>query len=299
MRPLREQPRRGPGSALAGTGKSRLRRKEPLSGPGKIRHILCVASGKGGVGKSTTAVNLALALARDARVGVLDADIHGPSIPTLLGVPAGARPELRGGKAMIPIRAHGLPCNSMGFLVDQNTAMVWRAPMIISAFNQILKNTAWPALDYLVVDLPPGTGDIQLSLSQAVRVSGAVIVTTPQDLALLDARRGIEMFRKVSVPVLGVVENMSMHICGKCGHEEAIFGAGGGDRLAREFGVSVLARPALDPAIREASDLGEPLLARQPGHPANAAWLELARGVAERCASEPAQGAPKITITDD
>ena len=277
----------------------RSRKRIHLSDLGKIRHILCVASGKGGVGKSTTAVNLALALARDAKVGVLDADIYGPSIPTLLGVPSGTKPEVRGGRTMVPIRAHGLQCNSMGFLVDQSTAMVWRAPMIISAFNQILKDTAWSDLDYLIVDLPPGTGDIQLSLSQAVRVGGAVIVTTPQDLALLDARRGIEMFRKVSVPVLGVVENMSVHICSKCGNEEAIFGTGGGDRLAADFGVSVLARPALDPAIREASDLGEPLLVKQPGHPANAAWLELAEGVAERCASEPVQSAPKITITDD
>ncbi len=277
----------------------RSRKRIHLSDLGKIRHILCVASGKGGVGKSTTAVNLALALARDAKVGVLDADIYGPSIPTLLGVRSGTKPEVRGGRTMVPIRAHGLQCNSMGFLVDQSTAMVWRAPMIISAFNQILKDTAWSDLDYLVVDLPPGTGDIQLSLSQAVRVGGAVIVTTPQDLALLDARRGIEMFRKVSVPVLGVVENMSVHICGKCGNEETIFGAGGGDRLAADFGVSVLARPALDPAIRESGDLGEPLLVKQPGHPANAAWLELARGVAERCAAEPVQSAPKITITDD
>ncbi len=265
----------------------------------KIGHILCVASGKGGVGKSTTAVNLALALARNAKVGVLDADIYGPSIPTLLGVPAGTRPEVRGGRTMVPIRAHGLLCNSMGFLVDQSTAMVWRAPMIISAFNQILKDTAWSDLDYLIVDLPPGTGDIQLSLSQAVRVGGAVIVTTPQDLALLDARRGIEMFRKVSVSVLGVVENMSVHICSQCGHAENIFGAGGGDRLARDFEVPVLARPALDPAIREASDLGEPLLVKQPGHPANAAWLELAGAVAERCAGATAQSAPTITITND
>ncbi len=269
-----------------------------LSDPGKIKHIVCVASGKGGVGKSTTAVNLALALARQASVAVLDADIYGPSIPTLLGVPAGTRPELRGGKSMLPIRAHGLLCNSMGFLVDQRTAVVWRAPMIISAFNQILKDTAWPELDYLVVDLPPGTGDIQLSLSQAVRVSGAVIVTTPQDLALLDARRGIEMFRKVSVPVFGVVENMSVHVCRKCGHEEAIFGTGGGDKLAEDYGVPVLARPALEADVRAAGDLGMPLLVKQPEHPANAAWLELARAVARRCASEPAQPVPKITVTN-
>lgn len=274
------------------------RKRISLSGLGKIRQILCVASGKGGVGKSTTAVNLALALARSASVGVLDADIYGPSIPTLLGVPEGTRPEIRGNN-MLPIVAHGVQCNSMGFLVDQRTPMVWRAPMIISAFNQILNDTDWSDLDYLVVDLPPGTGDIQLSLSQGVRVSGAIIVTTPQDLALLDARRGIEMFRKVSVPVFGVVENMSVHICSECGHAEAIFGAGAGDRLAADFGVPVLARPALDPAIREASDLGNPLLTAEPGHPSNVAWLDLARAVAERCANEPAHTAPEITITDD
>ena len=266
-----------------------------LSGLGQIEHILCVASGKGGVGKSTTAVNLALALARSHRVGVLDADIYGPSIPTLLGVAPGARPEIDG-KRMVPIRAHGLQCNSMGFLVDQSTAVVWRAPMIISAFNQILKDTAWSELDYLIVDLPPGTGDIQLSLSQAVRVGGAVIVTTPQNLALLDARRGIEMFRKVSVPVIGVVENMNMHICSQCGHAEAIFGAGAGDRLAEDFGVPVLARPALDPAIREASDRGEPLLVADPGHPSNQAWLDLAHAVAAHCGENAPQPAPTISI---
>jgi len=248
------------------------------------------------VGKSTTAVNLALALGRGARVGVLDADIHGPSVPTLLGVPADTRPRIIGGRQMEPIEAHGVHCNSMGFLVDQRTAVVWRAPMIISAFNQMLKETAWPELDYLVVDLPPGTGDIPLSLSQAVRMSGAVIVTTPQDLALLDARRGVEMFRKVSVPVLGVVENMSTHVCSACGHAEAIFGSGGGDRLASDFGVPVLARPPLDKAIREASDSGTPLLVSEPDHPANSAWLELARAVAEHGDSGPAPETPTITI---
>ncbi len=272
---------------------------ELLSDSEQIGTILCVASGKGGVGKSTTAVNLALALARDSKVGVLDADIYGPSVPTLLGAPAGARPEIRDGKRMVPIEAHGVQCNSMGFLVDPRTAVVWRAPMVISAFNQILKDTAWSGLDYLVVDLPPGTGDIQLSLSQNTRVGGAVIVTTPQDLALLDARRSIEMFRKVAVPVLGVVENMSVHVCGKCGHAETIFGTGGGDRLAADYGVSVLARPPLDPAIREAGDRGEPLLVKQPEHPANEVWLRLARKVAARCANEAAPQAPKITVTDD
>ncbi len=274
-----------------------------MSELGKIRHIVCIASGKGGVGKSTTAVNLALALARsgksgDGKVGVLDADIYGPSVPTLLGVADGVRPELVDGKRMRPIQAHGVECNSMGFLVDQSTAVVWRAPMIISAFRQILADTAWSPLDWLIVDLPPGTGDIQLSLSQSARVSGAVVVTTPQDLSLLDARRAIAMFRKVNVPVLGVVENMNMHVCRKCGHAEAIFGSGGGDRLASEFGVSVLARPALDPAIREASDHGEPLLLRNPDHASNRAWLELAEAVIRRCA-EPARPAPKISISQD
>ena len=274
-----------------------------MSELGRVKNIVCIASGKGGVGKSTTAVNLALALARNGKsangkVGVLDADIYGPSIPTLLGVADGVRPELVDGKRMRPIQAYGIECNSMGFLVDQSTAGVWRAPMIISAFRQILADTAWSALDWLVVDLPPGTGDIQLSLSQSARVSGAVVVTTPQDLSLLDARRAIAMFRKVNVPVLGVVENMNMHVCGRCGHAEAIFGSGGGDRLASEFGVSVLARPALDPAIREAGDHGEPLLLRNPDHASNTAWLELAEAVTRRCA-EPARPAPKISISQD
>jgi len=190
----------------------------------KINHM-------GGVGKSTTAVNLALALSKLGRkVGLLDADIYGPSLPLMMGVPDGTRPKIHDKKFMLPLLAHGIECNSMGFLVDQKTAMVWRAPMIISAFKQMLNDTAWSELDYLIVDMPPGTGDIQLSLAQSVKVSGAVIVTTPQDVALSDARKGIEMFKKVDVPIVGVVENMSMHTCTNCGHEEAIFGTGGGDQ---------------------------------------------------------------------
>ena len=216
-----------------------------------IKHIVCVASGKGGVGKSTTAANLALALsAQGLAVGLLDADIYGPSLPLVMGIAAGTRPEIRDKRLMVPLRAHGIECNSMGFLVDERTAMVWRAPMVVSAFTQILTDTAWSALDYLIIDMPPGTGDIQLSLAQTVAVRGAVIVTTPQDIALSDARKGIEMFKKVGVPVLGVVENMSVHICNNCGHAEAIFGSGGGDRLAQDYGVEVIGRLPLDINIR-------------------------------------------------
>lgn len=208
-----------------------------------IKHIVCVASGKGGVGKSTTAANLALALsAQGFAVGLLDADIYGPSLPVVMGIAAGTRPEIRDKRLMVPLRAHGIECNSMGFLVDERTAMVWRAPMVVSAFTQILTDTAWSALDYLIIDMPPGTGDIQLSLAQTVAVRGAVIVTTPQDIALSDARKGIEMFKKVGVPVLGVVENMSVHTCSNCGHAEAIFGSGGGERLAQDYGVDVIGR---------------------------------------------------------
>ena len=254
------------------------------------------------MGKSTTAVNLALALAaRGKKVGLLDADIYGPSIPLMMGVKPGTRPEIRQQKYMVPIQAHGIECNSMGFLIDENTAMVWRAPMIISAFNQILNDTAWNERDYLVVDMPPGTGDIQLSLAQSVKVSGALIVTTPQDVALLDARKGIEMFRKVDVPILGIVENMSTHQCSNCGHEEAIFGTGGGDRLAAEYGVQVLGRLPLDMEIREKTDAGDPVVASAPTNPATQAYLQLAQNV-ERKISEQLESAidgPAITISDD
>ena len=219
----------------------------------------------------------------------------------MLGVKPGTRPQIRDQKFMLPIMVHGIECNSMGFLVDENTAMVWRAPMIISAFTQILTDTAWSDLDYLVVDMPPGTGDIQLSLAQSVSVDGAVIVTTPQDVALLDARKGIEMFNKVGVPILGVVENMSTHICEKCGHEEAIFGSGGGDRLSSEYGVAVIGRLPLELAIRESTDRGDPVVASNPSHPGSLAYLELAAKVAAQVQQreQTAGEGPKITINDD
>lgn len=267
-----------------------------------IKHIVCVASGKGGVGKSTTAVNLAVALHHQGlSVGLLDADIYGPSIPLMMGVAAGTRPEIRDQKLMVPIVAHGIQCNSMGFLVDPKTAMVWRAPMIISAFNQILADTAWDELDYLIVDMPPGTGDIQLSLAQSVQLSGAVIVTTPQDVALLDARKGIEMFNKVGVPLLGVVENMSMHRCTNCGHEEAIFGTGGGDRLAQDYNTSIIGRLPLDIAIREQTDSGSPVVASDAGSVQASAYLDMAKNVRQAVAelAESAPRSPKISVSED
>jgi len=275
--------------------------KTTLSALENIKHIICVASGKGGVGKSTTAVNLALAFkSQGRRVGILDADIYGPSLPLMMGVPNGTRPQIKDKKYMVPLEAHGVECNSMGFLVDQQTAMVWRAPMIISAFNQILSDTAWSELDYLVVDMPPGTGDIQLSLAQSVTLSGSVIVTTPQDVALLDARKGIEMFRKVGVPIIGIVENMSTHVCSNCGHEEAIFGSGGGNRLSAEYGVEVLGRLPLDLAIRESTDQGNPVVASMTDHPASRSYIELAARIEARIAeSADASATPKISIEDD
>ena len=206
-----------------------------------VKNIIAVASGKGGVGKSTTAVNLALALAAEgAHVGILDADIYGPSQPTMLGITG--RPESIDGKTMEPMIGHGIQANSIGFLVDGDSPMVWRGPMVTSALDQLLRQTNWRDLDYLVVDMPPGTGDIQLTLSQRVPVTGAVIVTTPQDIALLDAKKGLKMFEKVGIPILGIVENMSMHICSNCGHAESIFGAGGGEAMCAEYGVDFLGR---------------------------------------------------------
>ena len=267
-----------------------------------VKHIICVASGKGGVGKSTTAVNLALALRhRGLQVGLLDADIYGPSQPMMLGVKSGTRPKIIDNKFMEPIKAHGLESNSMGYLVDPNTPMVWRAPMIVGAFNQILKDTLWSDLDYLIVDMPPGTGDIQLSLSQAVTITGAVIVTTPQDVALLDARKGIEMFRKVKVPLLGVVENMGVHICSNCGHAEAIFGTGGGQQLSDDYGIDVIGSLPLDLAIREHTDAGNPIVVAEPDSAVTKAYLDLADKVLARVATLAAQTAamPTITTSDD
>jgi ATP-binding protein involved in chromosome partitioning len=275
-------------------------------GPSGIRNIVAVASGKGGVGKSTTAVNLALALEREgARVGLLDADIYGPSQGMMLGVPEGRRPDVKDGKFFVPIKAHGIQAMSMSFLITESTPMVWRGPMVSGALQQLLTQTLWDDLDYLIVDMPPGTGDIQLTLSQKVPVAGAVIVTTPQDIALLDARKGIEMFRKVDIPVLGVVENMATFCCPNCGHETPIFGAGGGARIAADFDTPLLGRLPLDLRIREEADGGTPTVARDPEGAIAAIYRDAARHLAARLwaqqsgARGPDAGTIKITMTDD
>ncbi|MCP5189540.1 MAG: iron-sulfur cluster carrier protein ApbC [Pseudomonadales bacterium] len=269
----------------------------------KIRHIIAVASGKGGVGKSTTAVNLALALlARGSRVGLLDADIYGPSQQLMLGVAEGVRPEQQGGQYLLPVEAHGLKTMSMGYLVTERTPMVWRGPMAGGALGQMLEQTLWGELDYLVIDMPPGTGDIQLTLSQKASVAGAIIVTTPQDIALLDAQKGIEMFRKVGVPILGVVENMAVHICSQCGHREHIFGEHGGQRIAVEYGVPLLASLPLALSIREQTDAGRPPVITEPESAVAATYLEMAAAV-EAALADGAGGAvrqfPEINIADD
>ncbi len=236
--------------------------QEDLKPLKSIANVIAVGSGKGGVGKSSTAVNLALALQREgARVGLLDADIYGPSIPNMLGVKG--QPSTDGEK-IIPKEAHGLKVMSIGFLVDEDSAMIWRGPMVTSALQQLLNDTLWGTLDYLIIDLPPGTGDIQLTLAQRIPTAGAVIVTTPQDIALLDARRALHMFRKVGVPVLGVVENMSTHICTACGHEEAIFGDGGGEQMAVDFEIPLLGKLPLAMEIRSSLDEGNPTVVKEP-----------------------------------
>ncbi|HRQ57023.1 MAG TPA: iron-sulfur cluster carrier protein ApbC [Azoarcus taiwanensis] len=251
-----------------------------------VKNIIAVASGKGGVGKSTTTVNLALALAAEgARVGILDADIYGPSQPQMLGI-AGQRPESHDGKRMEPMQAYGLQAMSIGFLVDVETPMVWRGPMATQALNQLLKDTNWQDLDYLLIDMPPGTGDIQLTLSQSVPVTGAVIVTTPQDIALLDARKGIKMFEKVGVPIVGVVENMSIHICSKCGHEEPIFGIGGGEKLCSDYGIPFLGALPLDLQIRTEVDDGRPTVVSDPEGRISGIYKGIARQVAVRIAEK-------------
>jgi ATP-binding protein involved in chromosome partitioning len=244
-----------------------------------VKNIIAVASGKGGVGKSTTAVNLALGLAAEgARVGMLDADIYGPSQPTMLGITG--RPESADGQNLEPMLGHGLQAMSIGFLIDVETPMVWRGPMVTQALEQLLNQTNWKDLDYLVVDLPPGTGDIQLTLAQRVPVTGAVIVTTPQDIALIDARKGLKMFEKVGVPILGIVENMSIHICSKCGNEERIFGEGGGERMCKDYGVEFLGGLPLDIQIREDADTGKPSVVADPNSRVAEIYRQIARRVA-------------------
>jgi len=248
-----------------------------------VKNIIAVASGKGGVGKSTTAVNLALALALEgAKVGILDADIYGPNQPQMLG--SQQTPESKGERSLEPVMAHGLQSMSIGYLVDSNTAMVWRGPMATGALQQLLQDTQWRDLDYLIIDLPPGTGDIQLTLAQKIPVSGAVMVTTPQDIALLDVRKGIGMFQKVNVPILGVVENMSLHTCSQCGHTEAIFGAGGGEQLTQQFNVDLLGKLPLDIRIREQADSGNPTVIAEPDSPISLIYRDIARKVAAKLA---------------
>ncbi|HKJ08034.1 MAG TPA: iron-sulfur cluster carrier protein ApbC [Gammaproteobacteria bacterium] len=251
---------------------------EPIKG---IKNIIAVASGKGGVGKSTTAVNLALALSQEgASVGILDADIYGPSQPRMLGV--SGRPESKDGKTLEPMVSYHLQAMSIGFLIDEETPMVWRGPMVTQALQQLLSDTNWKDLDYLVIDLPPGTGDTQLTLAQQVPVSGAVIVTTPQDIALLDARKGLKMFQKVEVPVLGIVENMSIHICSNCGHEEHIFGEGGGQRMSDQYEVDFLGALPLDIRIREETDGGKPTVVAEPDSRVAQIYREIARRLAAK-----------------
>ncbi|MDO5624913.1 MAG: iron-sulfur cluster carrier protein ApbC [Pseudomonadota bacterium] len=266
-----------------------------------VKNIVGVASGKGGVGKSTTAVNLALALAAEgARVGLLDADIYGPSVPLMMG--ASGRPESLDDKSMEPLQSHGVQLMSIGFLVDADQATIWRGPMASQALNQLLRQTNWQELDYLVVDMPPGTGDIQLSLSQSVPMTGAVIVTTPQDIALADARKGVAMFEKVGVPILGLVENMAVHVCTNCGHVEHIFGAEGGKRYAEEKGIAFLGALPLSLAIREQADAGRPSVVAEPGGDAATRYRAIARQVAIRIAAKAKDFSskfPSITVSRD
>lgn len=250
-----------------------------------VKNIIAVASGKGGVGKSTTSVNLALALSVEgAKVGLLDADIYGPSQPRMMGL--SGQPESEDGKSIEPMRNYDVETMSIGFLIDEETPMIWRGPMVTQALEQLLNDTNWDALDYLIIDLPPGTGDTQLTLSQKVPVSGAIIVTTPQDIALLDARKGLKMFEKVEVPILGIVENMSTHVCSECGHEEAIFGTGGGGRMAADYDIELLGSLPLDMSIREQVDGGKPTVVSDPEGVISLKYREIARKAAAGLVSQ-------------
>lgn len=262
-----------------------------------VKHIIAVASGKGGVGKSTTSVNLALALAQQGKkVGILDADIYGPSLPMMLGAAEGTRPQVVDQKFFVPVEAHGLMSMSMGYLATEQTPMVWRGPMASGALLQILTQTLWGELDYLVVDMPPGTGDIQLTLAQKAQLSGAVIVTTPQEIALLDARKAIEMFRKVNIPVLGIVENMAVHSCSQCGHQEPIFGEGGGQKVAAEYDTEVLGALPLSLDIREQADAGRPPVVSEPEGIAAKAYGDIARKLMAQLANQGSPDGPEIVI---
>ncbi|WP_141453331.1 iron-sulfur cluster carrier protein ApbC [Pseudoxanthomonas sp. z9] len=257
-----------------------------LSPSPRVKNVIAVGSGKGGVGKSTTAVNLALALHADgARVGLLDADVYGPSIPAMLGL--SGRPDSPDNKSIEPMRAFGVEAMSIGLLVDQDTPMIWRGPMATSALTQLFTDTLWGDLDYLLIDLPPGTGDIQLTLAQKIPVAGAVVVTTPQDIATLDARKALKMFEKVEVAVLGIVENMAVHTCSNCGHVEHLFGEGGGQRMAAQYGVPLLGSLPLDIAIREQGDAGRPVVVAAPDSAAARAYRQAARALVAQLETRP------------
>ncbi len=278
------------------------KQKAQVESLSKVKNVVAVSSGKGGVGKSTTSVNLALALvAEGASVGILDADIYGPSQGMMLGVASGTHPQPLGEDKMLPISACGISSMSIAYMVDDSTAMVWRGPMASGAIAQMVNQTQWGELDYLIIDMPPGTGDIQLTLSQKVPISAAIVVTTPQDIALLDAKRGIEMFRKVDIPVLGVIENMSVHVCSNCGHQEHIFGTGGGERIAKDYQSELLGALPLDMAIRTQADSGKPSVLADPEGAIAASYRQIARKLGARLhqLTQNSKAGPVLSIVDD